>query len=169
IDIQYLLKTSIHLYTGMRDQEVMRIPYNCIVEEVVSKAVLDDAGVERDAQETINIISTTTKFSGYKKKDKWFAPNDVVKVVEIAQAICRGLAKLYGLKPSDKCPLFLNPSIVGSTRNQSEIGVTSFNKRTAKKRVLFNVPIRPEDLLELAQSDPSRDFYKEPAFQAGSN
>lgn len=28
IQMQYVLKTVIHLYTGMRDQEVMRMPYH---------------------------------------------------------------------------------------------------------------------------------------------
>ncbi|MDF3164533.1 hypothetical protein P3C24_26735 [Pseudomonas proteolytica] len=95
LKMQYVAKTVIHLYTGMRDQEVMRMPYNCLSNQIVRQSVVDDQGVERDMPLTVNVLSTTTKFSGYKKEGAWFAPGEVVKAVEVAQAICRGLAKLY--------------------------------------------------------------------------
>lgn len=163
--IQFLLKMVIHLYTGMRDQEVMRIPYDCLSDQVVRQAVVDDQGIERDEPQSVNVFSTTTKFTGFKKEGTWFAPGEVVRAIEVAQAICRGLAKLYKIELDTRCPLFLNPSILGFTRNRAEVGVANLKDlgATALRRVL----IKKEDLEELAQSDPSRDFYNEPAFAVG--
>lgn len=163
--MQDVVKTVIHLYTGMRDQEVMRVPYHCFSDKVVRQAVVDDQGIERDKPQSVNVFSTTTKFTGYKKEGTWFAPGEVVRAIEVAQAISRGLAKLYKIELDARCPLFLNPSILSFTRNRAEIGVTNFkdSRGTALRRIL----IKKEDLDELAQSDPSRDFYNEPAFAVG--
>lgn len=163
--MQDVVKTVIHLYTGMRDQEVMRIPYHCFSDQVVRQAVVDDQGIERDKAQSVNVFSTTTKFTGYKKEGTWFAPGEVVRAVEVAQAICRGLAKLYQIELDAHCPLFLNPSVLCYTRNRAEVGVTNF--KNSRGISLLRLLIKREDLEELGLSDPSRDFYNEPAFAVG--
>lgn len=164
--MQYLAKTVIHLYTGMRDQEVMRMSYGCLFESVARKAVVDDQGVERDKSLTVSVLSTTTKFTGYKQEGAWFASGEVVKAVKVAQAICRGLAKLYKVDLDEHCPLFLNPSVITYKNNSAEVSVSDF--AGAKYKSLFgSLTIRSEDLQELAQSDPSRDFFNEPEFAVG--
>lgn len=163
--MQDVVKTVIHLYTGMRDQEVMRIPYHCFSDQVVRQAVVDDQGIERDKAQSVNVFSTTTKFTGYKKEGTWFAPGEVVRAVEVAQAICRGLAKLYQIELDAHCPLFLNPSVLCYTRNRAEVGVTNF--KDSRGISLLRLLIKREDLEELGLSDPSRDFYNEPAFAVG--
>jgi hypothetical protein len=165
--MQYVVKTVIHLYTGMRDQEVMRMPYRCLSEQVVRPNAVDERGIERDKPQSVSVLSTTTKYAGYRKDGAWFAPGEVVKAVEVAQAICRGLAKLYKIELDACCPLFLNPSIVGYSRNSAEVGVANFLSRTTEGTALHRLSIQAEDLQELAQSDPSRDFYNEPAFAVG--
>lgn len=167
IQMQYVVKTVIHLYTGMRDQEVMRMSYHCLSDHVVRPVIVDDQGIERDKPQSVNVLSTTTKFAGYKKEGAWFAPGEVVKAVEVAQAICRGLAKLYKIELDARCPLFLNPSIVCYARTSAEVGVTTFKCRAKHGTALHGLSIQAEDLQELAQSDPSRDFYNEPAFAVG--
>lgn len=167
IQIQHMLKTVIHLYTGMRDQEVMRIPYHCLSSQVARPVVIDDRGIERDKPQSVNVLSTTTKFVGYKRESIWFAPEEVGRAIEVAQAICRGLAKLYKIELDARCSLFLNPAIVGITRNSPELGVTRFACRATKGTALHALSIQAEDLQELAQSDPSRDFYNESAFAVG--
>lgn len=167
LKMQYVVKTVIHLYTGMRDQEVMRMQYNCLSAQIVRQAVVDDRGLERDKPQTVSVLSTTTKFAGYKKEGAWFAPGEVVKAIEVAQAICRGLAKLYQIELDERCPLFLNPTIVGSTRNSAEVGVADFAGKRVETSALRAISIQPEDLQELAQSDPTRDFDNEPAFTVG--
>jgi len=167
LNMQYVAKTVIHVYTGMRDQEVMRMSYNCLSDHIVRQAVVDNQGVERDKQQTVSILSTTTKFTGYRKEGAWFAPSEVVKAVKVAQAICHGLAKLYQIKLDDRCPLFLNPSIVSYTRSSAEVSVPAFKPRSLATSALRAILIQPEDLQELAQSDPARDFYNEPEFAVG--
>lgn len=167
VDIQYLLKVVIHLYTGMRDQEVLRMSYCCLSEQVVREAVVDDQGVERDNLQVVNVLSTTTKFAGYKKEGAWLAPSEVIKAIKVAQAICRGLAKLYKIELNDRCPLFLKSSILHSEKNNVEVGVPEYRARDWNKSALRSTLIRAEDMQELAQSDPSRDFYKEPEFAVG--
>ncbi|AIC22601.1 integrase [Pseudomonas chlororaphis] len=165
IQMQDVVKTVIHLYTGMRDQEVMRISYHCFSDQVVRQAVVDDQGIERDKAQSVNVFSTTTKFTGYKKEGTWFAPGEVVRAIEVAQAICRGLAKLYKIELDAHCPLFLNPSVLCYTRNRAEVGVTNF--KDSRGIALLRLLIKREDLEELGLSDPSRDFYNEPAFAVG--
>jgi hypothetical protein len=165
--MQYLVKTVLHLYTGMRDQEVMRMPYHCLSDQLVRQVVVDDQGIERDKPRLVKVLSTTTKFAGYNKEASWFAPGEVVKAVEVAQAICRGLAKLYKIELDAHCPVFLNPSVVSYTRNSAEVGVTVFRATRIQGTALHALSIQAEDLQELAQSDPSRDFYNESAFAVG--
>lgn len=167
LNMQYVAKTVIHLYTGMRDQEVLRMPYHCLSDQVVRQAVVDEQGVERDKSQAVSVLSTTTKLTGYKKEGAWFAPSEVIKAVEVAQAICRGLARLYQIELDDRCPLFLNPSVLSFTRNNAEVGVTNFEARKKVKSVLRTLLIQAEDLQELTQSDPSRDFYNDPEFAVG--
>lgn len=167
LQMQYVVRTVIHLYSGMRDQEVMRLPYKCLSEQIVRQPVVDDQGVVCDRPQTVNILSTTTKFSGYKKEGAWFAAGEVVKAVEVAQAICRGLAQLYKIELDDRCPLFLNTSILSKVKNSAEVGVTGFTLKATIGSALKSLSIQTEDLQELSQSDPSRDFYNEPAFAIG--
>ena len=165
--MQYVIKTVLHTYTGMRDQEVLRMPYSCLSKKVTRTPTFDDRGVQMDTGQSINVISTTTKFSGYRKQSIWFASDEVVKAIEVAQAICRGLAKLYQIDRVDELPLFLNPSVVGQTKNRPEVSVASFSSHIVKE--IFHDPlrIRPEDLQELMHSDPTRDFFSESKFQPG--
>lgn len=166
LKIQYILKIAVHLYTGMRDQEVMRMNYECLTAKVIREAVVDDFNVGRDRPEVISVLSTTTKYSGYKKAGSWFAPEDVVKAIEVARSICRGLAKLYGIDVEDKCPLFLNPSVI-SRANKLEVSVTGFKSKNTQLRRLNEIKIKSEDILELAETDPGRDFYNEKDFEIG--
>ncbi|MEB0043087.1 integrase [Pseudomonas sp. MH10] len=167
LQMQYVAKTVIHIYTGMRDQEILRMAYNCLSEEVVRAQVIDDHDFVRDQPQAVCVLSTTTKFTGYKKHEAWFAPSEVVKAVEIAQAVCRGLAKLYKIDPGDRCPLFLNPSIV-KYKKANGITVSDFYSSRREQLSAFQaLKIQAEDLQELAQSDPSRDFYNKPEFANG--
>lgn len=165
LKIQWILKTVIHTYTGMRDQEVMRLPYNCVDEEEVVSATKDNNGVVRDNPIVINVISSTTKFTGYRKAVSWLATDEVVRAVEIARCICRGLSRLYGVK-FDNMPLFLNPAVIN--RRDTQVGVSSWNEVSKPRFLLDGFIIQASDLQELQVSDPSRDFSREEAFRVGS-
>lgn len=163
--IQYLIKSVIHCYTGMRDQEVGRLPYSCLDRVEVNPALIDDAGVVRDRATMVDIISTTTKFSGFKDEASWLAPSEVVNAVNIAKAICRALSKIYEVDVA-VVPLLLSPGVI----YKKDIGVSvpvlgnGFRMNSFMKATI----IQSEDLIELAESDPSRDFSSESEFDVGN-
>lgn len=165
IKIQWILKTIIHLYTGMRDQEVMRLPYHCISDEEVSAATVDEEGVIRDKSMIVRVISTTTKFTGYHKEVAWLATDEVVRAVEVAQSICRGLSILFRVS-YDAVPLFLTPAIIN--RPKTKVGVSGLDTNHKPARLKHFDFIRDADFLELQTSDPKRDFSLEPEFRVGS-
>lgn len=161
--IQYRMKMMLHLYTGMRDEEVNRMQYDCLSDEIISEPIVDDEGNIALPVRMIKLISTTTKFSGYKKTSSWYAPSDVVRVVDILRSIVRGLAHVYDVEPSE-CSLFLSPTKL-SSRGKKPI-VSSF-KSNAKPCWLSDMTITQEDYKILQVSDPSRDFHAEKEFDIG--
>jgi len=165
LKMQWVAKTVIHMYTGMRDQEVLRLPYDCIDQDEVVSATLDDNGLARDKPVIVKVLSTTTKFTGYRKSVSWLATDEAVRAVEVARAICRGISKLYGVDPKTM-PLFLNPAIIN--RSQTEVGVPFWNDVSKPNFLLNGFIVTQSDLDELQVTDPSRDFASEKFFQVGS-
>lgn len=163
--IQWVIKNVIHLYTGMRDQEVMRLPYGCLDEEQLTPVMTDDEGVVRDDSMIVKIISSTTKFTGYRKSSAWLATESVVRAVEVAQAICRGVSRLYNVE-YEKMPLFLSPVVIG--KSDAELKVPDYDNDSRAE--FFNKYILDEsDLAELSASDPSRNYTDNERFQVGAS
>jgi hypothetical protein len=75
--IQFLVVCSVHMYTGMRKDEVLRLPYLCLDAEYFTS--------HTEEKRKVNLISTTTKFTGYRKEVRWYAPSEVIKAIEFAQ------------------------------------------------------------------------------------
>jgi len=163
--MQFLLKNVIHLYTGMRDQEVMRLRHDCLGEETAVPETVDDIGSIRDPARMVSILSTTTKFEGYKKQDSWLATAEVIKAVHLAQAICSGLVTLFKVDDARDCPLFISSSII--LNKKSEMSVRRYDGSSCRKLWLSSMLIQSVDLAELLQSDPARDFYSEAKFAIG--
>lgn len=164
--MQYAIKQTIHMYTGMRDQEVVRLLLGCIKVQEMVPAVRDDAGVVRDPAREINIISTTTKLSKGLKTESWIATEEVIKAVEVAESICRGLARAIGEVPIEGSTcLFLGVSVF-TKWSKGVLTIPYFSKRSpimADKKFM----IKAEDIDELSVSDPNRDFRSEPMFSVG--
>ncbi|MDD1011989.1 integrase, partial [Pseudomonas shahriarae] len=139
--------------------------YDCLSDEIYLKEVVDDNGVTRDLARSVSVLSTTTKFTGYKKSESWFAPSEVVKAVKIAQAICRGLASIYKIDVDNDCPLFLNPAVL--RKRNTDVGVGKLGNFYNKIPLIEGVRIELSDIQELAQTDTKRDFYSEPEFAVG--
>mgnify|MGYP001040776693 CR=1 FL=1 len=165
LKIQWILTTVIHLYTGMRDQEVMRLPYNCVSDEEVIAETVDDQGITRDKPMIVQVLSTTTKFTGYRKAAAWLATDEVVRAIEVARCICRGLSALFKVSPEDM-PLFLTPAIINYP--DTKIGVSKLDIENKPNRLKQFDSITEADFQELQASDPGRDFSLESKFQIGS-
>ena len=170
-NIQFILKMSVHLYTGMRDQETARIKYECLSEKEICEAVFDDQGNIADKARVVSIISTTTKYTGYKQLESWLAPECVVKSVAIARAICEGLAPLYKTEVKG-LPLFLSPYIIRSKNAEFKATTNKINDsgRGTFSNMLNNekFEITQADFYELTQTDPDRDFKNEEKFKVGN-
>ncbi|MCX7132089.1 hypothetical protein [Aeromonas sp.] len=166
--IQFTLKTAIHLYTGMRDQEVMRLPFNCVSTVDLIQEEKDDEGKVVIPVNMIKILSTTTKYSGYRKDDAWYAPDIIVKAVEVLQRIARGLCLRKGIKDINDYPLFLSAgslrvSITEEEEEEEEDKYSYFGKikKLGVPQWFLDAVITEKDMELLKASDPSRDFENE--------
>lgn len=167
--IQYICKLSIHLYTGMREQEVLRLANDCIQSKCLTSTVCKSNEEIVDPSRVVSIISSTTKFSGYKQEAAWLAPEQVIKSVKILQSISRAISYLHDVEFKSNTPLFLSPSIVRS--DKSKYQVTTFVNK-GRKGVFDKIAdgrfiIAKHDLEELKLTDLDRDFDSEDLFNIG--
>ena len=162
--IQFYLKIIIHAYTGMRDQEVMRMHYHALRAATVRENLMGSDGITLDPSQIIEIVSSTTKFAGYHHEVSWLATPEVAQAVKVAQMICKPICALHGLD-LEKAYLFLNPAIL--SRRTANIGVAAWDV-AAKPDSLLQICIRSDDLYSLSLSDPSRDFLNDADFQVGN-
>lgn len=165
--IQFSLLMGVCFYTGMRIEEAQSLKYEAIKNEKVA-VKLDGENVLTDT--VVDVISRTTKFTGYKAYASWIAPNAVKRIVSISQHICNGLAYLHELDPSD-CHLFLDPSAFSDKR---KLKTSSAFQITAKRRRGFwfkldSLIITNEDFEELKLTDPLRDWNSEEKYQIGQH
>lgn len=164
--IQYRLKSILHFYTGMRDEEINRLPYDCVSNEVIRKAVFLD-GEKLIPEKTIQIVSITTKYMGFKKSASWIAPPEALKAISILQRITRGVAMYNNIEPSE-CYLLNNTSSIA-------LG-NGFEKVTSRLKGVhspFNgnegFIINQDDFNCLQSTDPERDFTLESKFSVGES
>jgi hypothetical protein len=166
--IQFLIKHIIHLFTGMRDLEVSAVRYSCIKTKLVHSGISDSDGVVRDKERIVSLISTTTKLMGYPKTESWLAPEDVIKAVEVAQMICRGLSTVIDLCPEkDNVNLFLGSWVLTKNSHKSDT-IPHYSKRRYPIKITDEFIITQEDLDELSLTDPSRDFLSDEKYHVGS-
>ncbi len=167
--LHHVLKSIIHLYTGMRNEECNRMNYGSLVERQVTDPVIDEDGTILDSSRIVSLVTTTTKYTGYRKTETWLAPDAVKKAVELANSIVEGLARIAGRNPQD-CPLFMSPGVLWD-RGENKSGITNFVNANfrGKDSVLTESEFRitNEDLYNLSHTDPDRDFSQEPEFQEG--
>ncbi|WP_046069660.1 hypothetical protein [Pseudomonas synxantha] len=162
--IQYAAKAILHCYTGMRDQEVMRLPYDCLRQAEVSPELVDSEGVVRDKAVIIDLISTTSKFTGYKAEASWLAASEVIKAVQIAQAVCRAICVLHDVKV-DNVPLFISSAAV--KYKKVEVNGANLENKYRFRSFLKATLITAQDLHELETTAPGRLFTAEEGYAVG--
>lgn len=162
-NIQLTCKHYIHLYTAMRHNEVLSLMFHCLQnkklsnnEEVTSNSDLLD-------EKIIEIISITSKLTGYPESTSWLAPADIHKAIEILQAISKGMAFLYNTSV-EKLPLFQSTAFI--YKKDSKIG-SMIASDGLNPICLKDMIITKNDRNELINSDADRDF-KEKHFQVGA-
>ena len=162
--IQYRMRLVLHLYTGMRNQEVIRMPYECLDDETISEEHKDEDGITIVKSRVIKLISTTTKFTGYRQSAAWYAAPEAEKAVKILQLISEGLARIHGVDLNG-CDLFLNPTVVTNPTNK--ISIVDLASKIRKPAWMQTLVISDKDFDELQLSDPSRDFDEDEEFHVG--
>lgn len=164
--IQSLCKELIHLYSGMRDNEVLQLDYHCL--NVESSKLRPKA----------RIIGNTTKYVGNKKTEQWITSSDIERVINILKAMARPIARKIGLslvpRSSNICPLFISMvylSRFNSTKKKHPLGkrADASNIRLTKRLVRLNqIEIEEEDLVFLERLDPERDWRANKKFEIGN-
>lgn len=157
--IQFVAKNIIHLYTGMRNNEVLRLRIGSITTEHIASGSHSPGAKDR----LVPILSTTTKFSGYRQDASWLASDEVIRGINVAECIVEGLAFVAGLDEK-KISLFMNPSVL--SRRYKNNPVTNFHKKQLKS-MHPDILIEPNDYEELKAGDPERDFSLDHQFDVG--
>jgi hypothetical protein len=151
--IQYACKLLIHLYTGMRDDEVSRLMYDCLhTEKTVNGRVF-------------RIVGETTKLVGLKKAERWITSPEIEPAIHIAKGISKTIAEGIGI--SDHI-LFLpvsNLNFSPSSKNSKNLLQSGFNDI---KNSIFSILIEESDVKELQKISPSADWLSDPKFQIGA-
>jgi len=154
--IQYSIALSIHMYTGMRRDEALRLTYSCLDS--------DSFTLPSNNKVSVSLISTTTKFTGFRKEVRWYAPDDVIAAIELGKALCRGLSECAGCSVVD-APLLISPAVI-QVKSRSKIKPVVFKKRH-KPKWFSRLIITPDDYKELIETDEDRDWASESDFAIG--
>lgn len=167
--IQFEMKCLIHLYTGMRNDEVNRLKYNCIQERVIDKSVTDEFGNILVPNKVIELITTTTKFSGFQEEDSWFAHPVVLDAITVLRRIAKGYSNMVGIDEKE-CPLLVSTVKIfmkSMSADRVEVSIFKTGARSFINKPEFQITL--DDFNVLQASDPSRDFALDENFQCGSN
>lgn len=84
-NIMLLCKGLIHLYSGMRDNEVTSLHFNCLQ--------LDKVNNRKHAR----LLGNTTKYVGNKKQVKWVTTSELERVISVLHVIGQPIAELLNL------------------------------------------------------------------------
>lgn len=161
--MQYLLKLAIHFYTGMRGAETLRLPFDCIKKAEAQPSI--ELGGNSIEPRIIKLISTTTKFSGYRQEASWLAPDIVEKAVEILQVLAKGASCIYDVDASS-LPIFQSLNVICFRRTEAKHISDCYSYRGLP--IFENLKITKEDRDELCASEPDRSF-DEDEFQVGQS
>lgn len=162
-NVMLVCKGLIHFYSGMRDDEVLSLNYNCLQLDYVNN------------RKRARIIGNTSKYIGNKKQSKWVTTSEIERVVKVLQLIVKPISTLVDVSlenqpPKGKvpCPLFLSTNFIISLsfRKRYPYGTTKkWEGNTAKFYTSPLLDIEPlriaqEDLDFLEKFEPLRDWKK---------
>ena len=133
-------KHLIHMYTGMRNGEVLMLRNQCIKAENTKSGVC-------------HIISTTSKLEGRNKLSKWTTTKELISVIELLGKINKTIAFHYNIDINEM-PLFIKGSFVTSSKRV--INTSELEKRKFGLKDEFSIPdnillITPSDVKEFEE------------------
>jgi len=166
-NIQWVCKQVVHIFSGMRDGEARRLPYDCL--EVFY----------HHGKKHYRLMGQTTKLTDeITKITRWVTCQQAAKAIDVAQAIADviylklGLNELKGtdIGRSTDYPLFVGTGYLGFTLKKTKADSAPYVDSKFDKRQLITtwVPlIEKEDIKELESIDPFRDWRAEEKFVVG--
>ncbi|RAR64290.1 MULTISPECIES: TerB family tellurite resistance protein [Halomonadaceae] len=160
--IQYLCKTIIQIFTGMRHEEARFLPFDCLDVQV------------RNRNRFYLIEGLTTKFG--EKNAKWVTNDAGARAVRLAQKLANFVYRFINVVPKKmlETPLFITPGYTGVGTNfipLPEDGVLVPQVMSAneyKRASYLHVEITENDVSELESIDPFRSWREESEFSIGS-
>lgn len=163
LEIYTICNTVIHVFSGMRYEEVKYLPYQCL-ENFTS-----------NGRKAICIRGVTTKLG--VKRVLWVTNQDGQRAIELVQSLALTIYKSLGVTPTDstdsvnKYPLFVKPSFAGMGMLEKcrSIDGTYTPVKSFKIQSYISETILDEDLAELEKIDPYRAWRSESKFKLGSN
>jgi integrase len=155
---QSVCKNLIHIYSGMRSHEALSLKLNCFEKKNIGSG-----------QRIVRLIGISTKFSGTKKTEKWITSHEIERVINLMGKISEAITQHYNYNNNNEiAPLFISSEWTSKYRQsiKTVANVNTLSKYSNYENILFQ--ITEEDILELEDIDPFRDWRNEEEFKIGN-
>jgi hypothetical protein len=167
-EIQHAARLTIHVFSGMRDDEVRYLPFHC-------KETSSSSGKKHYL-----IVGRTRKLNnGRYKRVRWVTNREGFRAIEIVQRIAIVIFRVHGKRPEkgssqiNAYPLFVSPAhLAFSGKAYPAVNDTFWPIRaklgSATHLLTRLLPsIEANDIRELEQIDPHRAWSAEKKYQIG--
>lgn len=149
----YAAALQVQLFTGMRGDELRKLPYSCLTEET------------RDGRVHYIVKGWTTKLNhGRQKVARWVTSDRGRKAILLAQRISK---VMYGGNPPPDAYLFVN-TMLGDNTGKGKQPLNWSLRIYSRLKALLCIPITDADLAELENIDPHRAWQSEDKYQLGA-
>lgn len=153
--VQYTCKLLIHIYTGMRDNEVSSLKYDCLRTEISAE------------RRVFRIVGETTKLIGLRKAERWVTSREIEPAINVLKQISKIIAECMRIQ-DDNHILFLpvsNLAFSPGNRNIRKVYQSGFSDL---RDSIFSITIEESDIKELQKISPNADWLSEPDYQIGA-
>jgi len=150
--VRYVCKHQIHLFSGMRHEEVRNLLHGCLTCESMSWG------------KTFFLVGITTKMPKSRKLTKWVTCDAVKPAIEISEAITEVVAEQIGAAP-ESCSLFIPHSLL--KRKDKKIEPTDCIGFYINKYNPDSVIIEQSDIIELDRIIIDLNWNKYPEIEVG--
>lgn len=163
-DAQFMAKLQVQAFSGMRDEEAVNLPYDCLSEEEVD-------GVLHHV-----IRGSTTKLNrGRARPAKWVTSREGVQAIRLVQRIARLVYEAFGEKDLAGLPLFVSTAYLQTEsrphlwgRGRPRTAHLVFSGKTRERLLpILCAPVTDSDVRELEHIDPHRAWRAEAQFEIG--
>lgn len=164
-NIQLVTKIIVQTFTGMRDDEALSLPYDCLSTSV------------SNGQIHYLVVGRTTKFAhGLAKRTQWVTNKEGHEAIRAAQRIAMSIYAVFGVTPTASTGRLVNHPLFVSVGYMNFAGVPRYPENEHFARANMGHRELPEacfltledhDLHELEQVDPHRAWRSEEKFKIG--